>query len=124
MSATRRNLIKAALFGPAAIAPSLVPISARAEQFESLFNLDSYSLKSLASKVVPELPPAVQQTAIARLANQLQMLDDCLSDSTTLPLLHADDLAHNRTVSLHGLIFSQTQIGILALLGTTNRGLT
>lgn len=118
MGTSRRDLIRAALLAPATMVPVAATAKAWAEQYESLFNLGSTALVSLANKVMPEVALTVRNTALAAVAKQIQMTDESTISDTTWPLLHADDLAHGRIVSVHGLTFSQTQIGILALLTT------
>ena len=72
------------------------------------FGMDDAALRQLAAKVTQAVAPSVWQPAVARLANQM-------SDwQATLALWHQDDLVQGRVVDIHGIGFSQTQLGLLA----------
>lgn len=118
MGASRRGLIKAALFGPVAAAPAWASMP----ECEALFNAGSHDLIALAHKVMPEVPTGLRQSALKAVAKQLQQVGQPSAIATTLQLLHADDVAHGRTLSVYGVVFSHTQVGILASISTTNRG--
>lgn len=77
---------------------------------------DAVSLQMLAKKVLSKVSPEMTQACMVRISAQL---NDCASESViTLmaPVLHADDQAHTRTITVEGVQFSHTQIGLLALL--------
>lgn len=124
MSSSRRSLIKAAVLAPVTIAPAWRVARAQAAQFESLFSLGSGALADLASKVLPELAQDIRQAALESVAKQIHVDGASVNNDALLPLLHADDLAHARTVCVHGMVLSQTQVGILALLDRANLELT
>ncbi|MFN4266241.1 MAG: hypothetical protein ACK4F8_10915 [Aquabacterium sp.] len=77
---------------------------------------DALSLQMLAKKVLSKVPPEMTQACMVRISAQL---NGCVSESViTLmaPVLHADDQAHMRTITVEGVQFSHTQIGLLALM--------
>lgn len=80
---------------------------------------DDQALKELARKVVNKVEPNLAQACLVSVKAQLQN-SPCESPLDTIaPILHADDIAHERIVEVEGLLFSHTQIGLLNLLNQT-----
>jgi len=109
-STTRRSLIKAAL-----MAPSL-PVLAQDTLGQQWFGMDRAALKTLALKVTQAVDQAVWQPAVVRLASQMA------DWQATLALWHQDDLVQGRVIDVHGVVLSQTQLGLLASIALQNRG--
>lgn len=108
---TRRHVLKASLWG--AVGASLsAPAAALAEP---LFDLDARGLRDLAIKVTGALPFALCQGSLSTLAQQIGPLTSQSGSDVEamLQLLHADDIACERTWEVQGLHFSRTQIGLL-----------
>ena len=77
---------------------------------------DIPSLQALAEKVLSSISPSITQACLLRVSAQLH---DCQSESALelmAPILHTDDMAHQRTIDVEGMNFSHTQIGLLVLL--------
>lgn len=109
-STTRRSLIKAALLTPT------VPVLAQANLGAQWFGINDAALHALADKVTQAVDPSVWQPAVAKLANQMT------DWQATLSLWHQDDVAQGRVVDVHGLVFSQTQLGLLASISLRRGG--
>ncbi len=112
----RRALLKSSLWAAMSVtiqAPSSVLA-------QSLFAVEGPDLRAFALKVTAALPPAQCQHSWAHLTQQLSSLiaQPGADVTSMLSLLHADDLACDRVLEVHGLLFSHTQIGVLTSLLT------
>lgn len=77
---------------------------------------DIPSMQALAEKVLGSISPAFTQACLHRVSAQLNDCDGESALELMAPILHADDMAHLRTIDVEGMKFSHTQIGLLALL--------
>lgn len=108
---TRRRLLFAAVAVPVSSVSGLAGIEVGSE----LFQMDGPDLIQLSEKVLAELPTAVGSACLSALSERLKHCADVPHDrlSEYFRLLHSDDLVNDRVHWIHGLAFSQTQIGVL-----------